>query len=94
MSFDSFQLTDNYGDQVQVKLEEVIQTASPVLTAKVIRKVLENLVIVERVVREKRCEIGDMDRRRLMEREYPDVQAEVDRAVGEFISSIVSREGG
>ena len=94
MSFDPFQLTDNYGDQVQVKLEEVIQTASPVLTAKVIRKVLENLVIVERVAREKRCEIGDMDRRRLMEREYPDVQAEVDRAVGEFISSIVSCEGG
>ena len=94
MSIDPFELSNNYGDHVQVKLEEVIQTASPVLIAGLIRRVLENLVITERLAREQGFDIDDTDKRRLIESEYPDVQAEVDRAVGEFISSVVSREGG
>lgn len=93
MTIDPFEIGDNYSDQVQVKLTDVIKTASPVLIAKVVRKALESLVLAERVARNKGIEITELDKRALMERDYPDVQAEVDRAVGQFIGSIVSREG-
>jgi len=94
MSQDPFDISGNYGESAQVTLEQVISNAPPRRTGLVIRKVLENLVLTERVAREKGIEISEHDKRRLMQREYPDVQAEVDRAVGEFIGSIVSVEGG
>ncbi len=94
MNFDPFDLNANYGAHAQVRLEEVISQASPNRTGLVIRRVLENLVLAERVAREKGFEISEMDKRRIMQKDFPDIQAEVDRAVGEFIGSIVSAEGG
>lgn len=94
MVSDPFELSGNYGELAQAKLEDLIKTISPAQVASVIRKVLENLVITERVARSKGIDVEDRDKRELMHREYPEIQAEVDRAVGEFIGSILSREGG
>ena len=91
---DPFALSDNYGDLVKGKLEEVLMTAPPAIVAKVIRRVLENLVLTERLAMESGVEVGGKEKQILMQKDYPDIQAEVDRAVGEFIGSIVSREGG
>ena len=93
-AFDPFEYNGNYSDLAQAKLEDVIKSASPPLIAGVIRKVLENLVITERLAQAKGIEIEEKDKRQLLHKEYPDIQAEVDRAVGEFVASIVSREGG
>lgn len=94
MKTDPFELSGNYGDLVQAKLEDLIKTAHPAQIGKVIRKVLENLVITERLARSSGIDIDGKAKRQLMHREYPDIQAETDRAVGEFIGSILSREGG
>jgi hypothetical protein len=94
VNHDPFDISADYGAQAQVRLEEVISQASPRRTGLVIRKVLENLVLAERAAHEKGFEITDSDRRRIMQSQYPEVQAEVDRAVGVFIGSIVSAEGG
>ncbi len=94
MSIDPFETGDNYGEMVQTKLEHVLSESSPILVGKVIRKVIENLVITERIVQAKGQEITDSDKRAIVEQEYPDIQAEVDRAMGEFIGTILSREGG
>ncbi|MCX6639944.1 MAG: hypothetical protein NTW14_05610 [bacterium] len=91
---DPFALSDNYGDIVKGKLEEVLSTAPSIVLAKVIRRVLENLVLTERLAAQSGVEIGGREKQQLMQKDYPDIQAEVDRAVGEFIGSIVSREGG
>ncbi len=93
MSIDPFEAGDNYGEMVRTKLEHVLAESSPVLVGKVIRKVIENLVITERIVQAKGLEINDKDKRAIVEQEYPDIQAEVDRALGEFIGTILSREG-
>lgn len=91
---DPFGTADDYGQMVQVKLEQVIEQAPPQIIAKVIRRVVENLVIAERIAAEKGFDISDQDRRKIVERDYPEIQAEVDRALGGVIGSILSREGG
>ena len=91
---DPFETGENYKVMVQAKLEQVLSESSPVLVGKIIRKVLENLILTERVARMKDLEISEMDKRAVIEKEYPDIQEEVDRALGEFIGTILSREGG
>ena len=94
LNLDPFESVDNYGELVQVKLEHVIEQAPAKVIAKVIRRVVENLVIAERIAAEKGAEILDEDRRRILETEYPEIQKEVDRGIGGMIGSILSREGG
>lgn len=88
-----FDNSGDYSELVKEKLEDVIRTASPILTARVIRKVLENLVITEHLAESCGVEITSEAKRRLIEKDYQEIQAEVDRAAAEFIASIVSREG-
>ncbi len=94
MTLDPFEIGDNYGEMVQQKLIHVLKESSPEVVGKIIRRVLEELVITERIAREKGVDIDDHDRRKIVEKEYPDIQEEVDRAMGGFIGSILSREGG
>ncbi len=93
-AIDPFDHSGEYGELVKEKLEDVIKSTSPVLIAKVIRKVLENLVITERLAEAGKIEISDEAKRRIMQKDYREIQAEVDRASAEFVASIVSREGG
>lgn len=94
MHDDPFEISANYGEYAQARLEQVIATAPARRTGLVIRKLLEDLVLAERIARDHGVEINDREKRQIMHREHDDVQAEVDRAVGEFIGSIVSAEGG
>ncbi len=94
MSFDPFVISENYGEQLQAKLKEVIENAPPQRTALVIRKVLENLVLAERIALENGVEVTDREKRALLERRYPEIQQEVDRGIGIFIGSVLSAEGG
>ncbi len=64
------------------------------LVASVIRKVLENLVLTERLAEAGGTDVGDTAKREFLQKEHDSVQDEVNRAVGEFIGSILSREGG
>jgi hypothetical protein len=93
-NIDPFETNDNYGQMVQVKLEQVIEQAPPQIIAKIMRRVVENLVIAERIAAKKGFDIVDQDRHKIVERDYPEIQAEVDRALGGVIGSILSREGG
>ncbi len=94
MNTDPFELNDDYGMMVQEKLEHVLENYSPQAVARVIRKVVENLVITERIISQRGIQIEESERKRLVEREHPQIQAEVDRALGGLIGSILSREGG
>ncbi|MBU0518734.1 hypothetical protein KKA00_08245 [bacterium] len=94
MTLDPFEHSDNYRDMIEVKLEQVLQEYPAAVISKVIRKVIENLVITERVAEAKGFQITDQDKRNLIERDYEDIQAEVDRAMGGMLGSIISREGG
>ncbi len=94
MTIDPFALSSNFSESVQVQLEQVIAHAPVKRTSLVIRKVLENLVLAERIALEKGIEIDPRDKRLLLQRDFPEIQAEVDRALGEFIGSILSAEGG
>lgn len=94
MKEDPFEFEGNYGELLQVKLAEVISHAPARRTVLVIRKVLENLVLAERLAAKRGPEISDVDRRLMLQHDYGDVQAEVDRALAEFIGSILSAEGG
>lgn len=92
--FESFDHSGDYGSLVQAKLEDIIENGTPSLIASVIRKVLENMIITERLAEAGDVDIGDNAKRCLMEKEHQSIQEELDRAVGEFIGSILSREGG
>ena len=92
--FESFKHSGDYGSLVHAKLEDVITNGTPSLTASVIRKVLENLIITEWLAEAGGVDIGDQAKRTLVQKEYQSIQEELDRAVGEFIGSILSREGG
>jgi hypothetical protein len=94
MTYDPFEIGENYGEQIQAKLKEVIVNAPPERTALVIRKVLENLVLAEQIARENGLDISDREKRVLLERRYPEIQQEVDRGIGIFIGSVLSAEGG
>jgi hypothetical protein len=94
MSIDPFASAEDYESVIQVKLEDIIANTPAHRVGLVIRKVLENLVLAERMALENGLDISDRDRQRLMRRDYPEIQAEVDRAIGVFIGSIVSAEGG
>lgn len=92
--FESFEHSGDYGALVHAKLEDVIKNGTPSLTASVIRKVLENLIITELLAESGGVDIGDLAKRSLVQKEHQSIQEELDRAVGEFIGSILSREGG
>ncbi|RJP79933.1 MAG: hypothetical protein C4524_04420 [Candidatus Zixiibacteriota bacterium] len=94
MSIDPFDFSGNQSDMIQAKLEQVLTHAPARRAGLVVRRVLENLVLAERLAMEQGAEIDDDGRRRLMQQHYPEVQAEVDRAVVKFIGAIVSAEGG
>jgi len=94
MSFDPFEHSDNYRDMIEAKLEHVLKEYPASAISKVIRKVVENLVLVERVAEAKGIQITDEDKRNLIERDYEEIQDEVDRAIGGMLGSIISREGG
>lgn len=94
MSIDSFEIPDSLGETIQVKLEQVITNAPPQRTSLVIRKVMENLVLAERVAQQHGIEIEGRAKRAILQKDYTEVQAEVDRALSEFIGSILSAEGG
>ncbi len=94
MPSDIFEISDNYGEFIQVKLEEVIQHSPPKRTALVVRKVLENLVLTERMAQEQGAEIHETHKQRMIRKDFPEIQAEVDRAIIKFIGAIVSAEGG
>jgi hypothetical protein len=94
MNNDPFEMGDDYGMMVQEKLEHVLENYSPQAVARVIRKVVENLVITERIINRRGIHIEESEIRRLVEKEHPEIQAEVDRALGGLIGSILSREGG
>jgi hypothetical protein len=91
---DPFTFEGNYGDLLQVKLAEVIAMVPSRSIVLVIRKTLENLVLAERLSAARGVEITDLDRYYMLQHDYAGVQAEVDRALGEFIGSILSAEGG
>lgn len=91
---DPFAMNGHYGDLVQSKLEEVISGAPPRRIALVIKSILENLVLTERIAEQRGVHVSDADKGQLLEKELPEIQAEVDRAVGIFIGSVVSAEGG
>lgn len=93
MSIDPFEMHDDYSNSVHAKLEDILQHYQPSVVVSVIRKIVENLVITERLVQKKGIHIEEIEKRRLLEREFPDIQAEVDRALGGVIGSILSREG-
>jgi hypothetical protein len=94
MNFDPFASPDHYGEYNQVKLAEVIVHSPTQRTVQVIRKMLEHLVLAERLVASRGPEITDADRRALMQQDHDSIRDEVDRAMGEFIGSILSAEGG
>jgi hypothetical protein len=91
---DPFAISDNYGDLIKGKLEQILTSAPPETIARVIRRVMENLVLTEHLAIQHGIEVSGHEKHKLMQQNYPEIQAEVDRAVGEFIGSIVSREGG
>ncbi|MFH1863051.1 MAG: hypothetical protein ABH878_09615 [bacterium] len=91
---DPFDIGSNYQVLVQTKLEQVLSIAPPQRTALVIRRVVENLILTERIALQQGVEINEAAKKELIQREYNDVQQEVDRALGGFIGSIVSAEGG
>ena len=91
---DPFAFEGNYSDILQVKLAEVIAQAPSQRTVLVIRKVLENLVLAERLAVSRGFEITGHDRHEIMQQDHDGIQAEVDRALGIFIGSILSAEGG
>ena len=92
--FDTYDNNRDYRVLVQEKLEHVLQTGTPSLISSVIRKVLENLILTERLAEAGGTDVGDAAKREYLEREHDSVQDEVNRAMGEFIGSILSREGG
>ena len=94
MSDDPFAMSGDYGDLVQAKLQDVLQNTPSQKIGQVIRKVIENLVLTERIALDKGIDIGALEKREIMQRDYEDIQSEVDRALGEFIGSILSAEGG
>jgi hypothetical protein len=92
--FESYDYKREYQSLVQEKLEHILETVKPSLIASVIRKVLENLVLTERLAEAGGTDVGDTAKRKFLQKEHDSVQDEVNRAVGEFIGSILSREGG
>jgi hypothetical protein len=94
MNFDPFAAPENYGEYNQVKLAEVIVHAPTQRTVQVIRKILEHLVLAERLAAARGPEITDADRRAMMQQDHDAINDEVDRALGVFIGSILSAEGG
>jgi hypothetical protein len=94
MNFDPFAAPDHYGEYNLIKLAEVIVHAPPQRTVQVIRKMLEHLVLAERLVAARGPDISDSDRRAMMQSDHAAINDEVDRAMGEFIGSILSAEGG
>ena len=91
---DPFAFEGSYEKFVQDKMAEVITHTPARRTVLVIRKALENLVLAERLAASKGIEISERDKRQLIQRDYVSIQEEVDRAMGEFIGSILSAEGG
>jgi hypothetical protein len=91
---DPFAFEGSYHDLLKIKLTEVLANAPPQRSFLVIRKVLENLILAERIAASRGAEINDRDRYITMQQDYDGIQAEVDRAMGEFIGSILSAEGG
>ncbi|TKJ39041.1 hypothetical protein CEE37_11495 [candidate division LCP-89 bacterium B3_LCP] len=92
--FESFADSGDYGKLVKDKLEHVLMEKTPQQLAPVIRKVIENLVITERLAEAAGLSIEDSAKNEILQKEYADIQSEVDRAVGVFVGSLLSCEGG